>query len=136
LVFKNGVSSASKYLVMYARPNKLNFNRLGLSVGKKAGKAVTRNRIKRLLREVMRGLSLSTPLNYDFVIIARKPSMECEIADFIRDIKRHMTKITGINAMSSKGQDTPVAIEKQPPVKSRGLRNFETGNPLIDITLE
>ena len=136
MVFKNGVSSASKYLVMYARPNELNFNRLGLSVGKKAGKAVTRNRVKRLLREVMRGLSQGTPLNYDFIIIARKPSVDCELADFIRDIKRHMSKITGMNAILSKGQDPAVAIEKQPPGKSRGLRNLKTGSPLIDITLE
>ena len=136
MVFKNGVSSASKYLVMYARPNELNFNRFGLSVGKKAGKAVMRNRIKRLLREVMRGLSQGTPLNYDFVIIARKSSIECELADFIRDIKRHMSKITGINAMSSKGQDPSVAIEKQTLRKSRGLSNLKTGSPLIDITLE
>jgi ribonuclease P protein component len=112
LVFKNGVSSASKYLVMYAKPNKLNFNRLGLSVGKKAGKAVTRNRIKRLLREAMRGLLQRSPLNYDFVIIARKSSLECELADFVRDIKKHLSKITGVDAMSSKGHDPTVAIEK------------------------
>jgi len=121
VVFKNGVSSASKYLVMYARPNELNFNRLGLSVGKKAGKAVTRNRIKRLLREAMRRLLQGLPLNYDFVIIARKLSLECELADFIRDIKKHMDKITGVNAMSSKGQNPLVAIEGQSLRQSHGF---------------
>jgi ribonuclease P protein component len=121
LVFKNGVSSASKYLVMYARPNELNFNRLGLSVGKKAGKAVTRNRIKRLLREAMRRLLQGLPLNYDFVIIARKSSLECELADFIRDIKKHMDKITGVNAMSSKGQNPLVTIERQSLRQSQGF---------------
>jgi ribonuclease P protein component len=121
LVFKNGVSSASKYLVMYARPNELNFNRLGLSVGKKAGKAVTRNRIKRLLREAMRRLLQGLPLNHDFVIIARKSSLECELADFIRDIKKHMDKITGVNAMSSKGQNPLVTIERQSLRQSQGF---------------
>lgn len=121
MVFKNGVSSASKYLVMYARPNELNFNRLGLSVGKKAGKAVTRNRIKRLLREAMRRLLQGLPLNHDFVIIARKSSLECELADFIRDIKKHMDKITGVNAMSSKGQNPLVTIERQSLRQSQGF---------------
>lgn len=121
MVFKNGVSSASKYLVMYARPNELDFNRLGLSVGKKAGKAVTRNRIKRLLKEAMRRILQGLPLNYDFVIIARKSSLECELTDFIRDIKKHMGKITGVNAKSSKGQNPLIAIERQNLRQSQGL---------------
>jgi ribonuclease P protein component len=106
---------------MYARPNELDFNRLGLSVGKKAGKAVTRNRIKRLLKEAMRRLLQGLPLNYDFVIIARKSSLECELADFIRDIKKHMDKMTGLNAMSSKGQNHLIAIERQNLRQSQGF---------------
>ena len=97
---------------MYARPNELSFNRLGLSVGKKAGKAVTRNRIRRLLREAMRGLLAGTSLNYDFVIIARRSSLECELDDFIRDIKKHMIKLTEVNAILSKGRDSSVIIDR------------------------
>ncbi len=93
LVFKEGVTSASKYLVMYAKPNELSFNRLGLSVGKKVGKAVTRNRIKRLMREAMRKLLQGVALNYDFIIIARRSSAEGELNDFIQDIKRFLTRL-------------------------------------------
>jgi ribonuclease P protein component len=103
LVFKEGVTFASKYLVMYARPNELDFNRLGLSISKKAGTAVTRNKIRRLLREAMRRLLQEFPLNYDFIIIARRSSVEGGLDDFIRDIKRFMIKITGASTVSLQG---------------------------------
>ena len=103
MVFKEGVTLASKYLVMYARPNKLTFSRLGLSVGKKTGNAVIRNRIKRLLREAMRKLLRGRSFNYDFVIIARKSSVEADLKDFIRDIKKFMMKITEADTVLLQG---------------------------------
>ena len=93
LVFKEGFNKPSKYLVIYARLNELTFNRLGLAVSKKLGKAVTRNRIKRLLREAMRKVLEETPLHYDFVMIARKPSAEGALADFIQDIKKFLSRL-------------------------------------------
>jgi ribonuclease P protein component len=87
LVFKSGVVSRSRNLVLHARPNELGFHRLGLSVSKKIGKAVTRNRIKRLLREAVRKTMEEAPSNYDFVLVAKKPSAEGRLDDFVRDIK-------------------------------------------------
>ena len=93
LVFKNGVALGSQYLVIYARPNGLSFNRLGLSVGKKIGKAVTRNRIKRLLKEALKRVLEEISLNYDFVIVAKKSSADRELDDFVQDIKRFFSKL-------------------------------------------
>jgi ribonuclease P protein component len=93
LVFKEGLSSASKYLVIYARPNELNCNRLGLSVSKKIGKAVTRNRIKRLLREAMRKVLGDFLQHYDFVIVAKKTAAEGKLENFIRETERFLQKI-------------------------------------------
>jgi len=93
LVFRDGVNLASRYLVIYARPNELSFNRLGLSVGKKLGNAVTRNRIKRLLREAMRKVIEGIPLNCDFVIVAKRSSVEGRLDDFILEIKKIMTRL-------------------------------------------
>jgi ribonuclease P protein component len=94
LVFKKGLSSASKYLVIYARPNELNWNRLGLSVSKKIGKAVTRNRIKRLLREAMRKVLGDFLQYYDFVIVAKKTAPEGKLEIFIRETERFLQKIS------------------------------------------
>lgn len=93
-VFKKGMNSASRYLVVYAKPNELSTNRLGLSVSRKVGKAVARNRIKRLLREAMRKSLDGISLDFDFVLVAKKSSVEAELDDFIQDIKRFLSRLT------------------------------------------
>jgi len=56
-------------LVAYARPNGLDATRLGVSVGRRCGGAVERNRIKRLLREAFRQARAAFPRGYDVVLV-------------------------------------------------------------------
>lgn len=74
-VFKHGKSFANRQLVIYyiKKSNQSHF-RVGLSVGKKIGNAVTRNRIKRYLRQSLHELDSRMQLEYDIVIIARQPT--------------------------------------------------------------
>ena len=70
---------ANSYLVLYARRNRSEQNRVGLTVSKKLGCAVVRNRVRRRLREVYRrNEALFTP-GWDIVVVARS---RCVNADF------------------------------------------------------
>lgn len=75
--YKKGKYSASKYSVIYVRPNGRPYNRLGITAGKKVGNAVCRNRAKRLIRLAYRQAEVSLPVGIDIVIVAR--SLLCEI---------------------------------------------------------
>ena len=61
----------TRYFVIYCRSNPLEKNRVGFTVGKKLGKAVVRNRVRRRLREIYRLNEERIQCGYDLVIVAR-----------------------------------------------------------------
>jgi ribonuclease P protein component len=73
-VYREGSSHANRFLVVYSFPRSEEEGddaRLGVSVGRKVGGAVERNRIKRALREAFWGLEEEIPKGHDFVLVAR-----------------------------------------------------------------
>jgi|LGOV01.1.fsa_nt_gb ribonuclease P protein component len=71
-LFDLGVKYHSKHLIVFTMQKNNGPTRLGLTVSRKVGGAVTRNRLKRQLREIFR-LSLSYSLeNTDIMILAKK----------------------------------------------------------------
>ena len=73
-VQKRGKRTETKSLVILYRRNNLGRSRLGIAVSRKVGKAVTRNRIKRVVREVFRRNRNRFPNRCDVVIVAKKRS--------------------------------------------------------------
>ena len=67
---------ANSHLVLYAKPNRTGTNRIGITVSKKLGKAVVRNRVRRRLREVYRLNEEKFLPGWDIVIVARSRAVE------------------------------------------------------------
>ena len=84
LVYSRGSSWGSTLLVMWALPNGLALSRYGCSVSKRVGKAVIRNKVKRLLRETLR----VTPLRagWDVVFMARPAAATADYAGLSRSV--------------------------------------------------
>lgn len=75
-----GSHSANRYLVLYCRKNRSPINRVGITVGKKLGKAVVRNRVRRRLREIYRLHEENFRRGYDIVVVARGQAVDASYA--------------------------------------------------------
>ena len=79
---------ANSCIVLYARPNRTGGNRVGVTVSKKLGCAVVRNRVRRRLREVYRLNEQLFKPGYDIVVVARH---RCIDADFRKLTKGYLS---------------------------------------------
>lgn len=90
--FRKGNFVSCDFVTAYFIPNKSAYNRLGISVGKKNGNAVERNRIKRIIRAAYRLNEDKFPIGYDIVFAARNNISEKKSTDIERFINTRLLK--------------------------------------------
>ena len=103
-VYEKGKSWPGKEIVIRALPNAQSSSRLGFVVSRRVGKAVVRNRIKRLLREIVR----HTPVKqgWDIVFIARVPAAGVGYKDLEKTVRALLFQAglcVGVNEENSSG---------------------------------
>ncbi|ATD31626.1 ribonuclease P protein component [Macrococcoides bohemicum] len=96
-VYKQGKSVANKQFIIYRLNNQENEHfRLGISVSKKIGNAVTRNRIKRAIRESFTRHKQDI-IKDDFIVIARNPSKDMTVEEIHKSLEHVMKIAKGFN---------------------------------------
>ena len=92
-VYSGGKSCADRYLVLYALKNDTDKNKLGISVSRKVGGSVTRNHVKRLIREVYRLTEDLVLPGSDLVFVARSPAGDAEFIDIKLSVNSLLRKL-------------------------------------------
>lgn len=90
-LYYRGKSKGGKNLVVYAFKKRQQTTNLGITVSKKVGNAVTRNRTRRIIKEAYRQLEKTgNYMGYDFVIVARASAASKKSTQLQVELKKHM----------------------------------------------
>ena len=97
---------ANACMVLYARRNRTGTNRIGITVGKKLGHAVVRNRVRRRIREVYRLNEEKFQPGWDIVVVARTRAITADFATLTNSFLS-LAKKAGIQAEEKEHEVLP-----------------------------
>lgn len=92
-ILRRGLRLDGRLFNVAAEPNRLEHDRLGLTVSRRVGGAVARNRAKRLLREAFRHRSRARRARFDIVVIAKSELLVCAPALLERELGRVLERL-------------------------------------------
>lgn len=92
-VYRQGRVYRGRLFSVHALPNSSGGPRLGLSVSKKVGTAVTRNHVRRRLKEVFRAEAGGLPEGTDLVISARPAAAQASYQDLSQEFARSLSRL-------------------------------------------
>lgn len=94
-VYRQGTAYRGRLFSVHAFPNERGTPRLGLSVSRKVGNAVTRNAVRRRLREVFHSCISGTSENLDLVVSARPAAAEATFEELREEFGRSLGRVGG-----------------------------------------
>lgn len=91
-IIQNGKCKKNRSFIIHHKPNDLPFDKYGISVSKKLGNAVFRNKYKRIIRNIVDNYKKSYINNEDYIIILRRGGVEKSFQDLERDFLNLMKR--------------------------------------------
>ena len=92
-IIKTGTCLKNRHLIVYYLKNNYQYDRFGISVGKKLGNAVFRNHYKRKIRSIIDNYRKTSSNSYDYVIIMRRNMTKISYQEMESSFKKIMNDV-------------------------------------------
>jgi ribonuclease P protein component len=119
-VYRRGRSWGHPLLVLHVLPADSS-RRLGISVSKKVGGAVVRNRVRRRLREILRAALPGTRSGFDLILVARAAAAKATFAELAEAVQS-LVQRARLSRPPEEGEDAPYRLPEGGPTSRRAGR--------------